>query len=81
MVCGTAKPWDGGDTDFQLRALGFANGIILGVGLSQNVDDQRVTVPFEKRFSEPGNVFHAYPVIVIIFLNFSGPVPAQQSLS
>lgn len=41
----------GRHADLQLRALGFANGVLAGGGFTQNIDDQGVAVPSEKRLS------------------------------
>jgi len=58
VVSGAAKLRGGSDTDFQLGTLGFADGIYLGVGFSQYVYNQCVTVPSEKRCFGWGDVLH-----------------------
>ena len=58
VVSCAAQSRDGGDADFQLGALGVADGIDLGIGLSQNVDDQRVAVPSKKMLTGLGYVLH-----------------------
>ena len=48
VVGGLAVFGGGGHADLELRALGFANGVLGGGRFAQDVDDQYIAVPAKK---------------------------------